>query len=145
MKLASTGEWGPAPAGGNRRMQLKFAIDAADGGAALARIGYPAALSRGTGRIEGDVQWLGSPLDIDYPTLAGRLNIAVDDGRFLKVDPGNAARLLALLSLQSIGRTLAADGGSQFAEGFAFNSLRSCGSCRSSRCRGQSWRRRGSS
>jgi uncharacterized protein (TIGR02099 family) len=124
MKLTSTGEWGPAPTGGNRRMQLKFAIDAADGGAALARIGYPAALSRGTGRIEGDVQWLGSPLDIDYPTLAGRLNIAVDDGRFLKVDPGNAARLLALLSLQSLGRTLALDGGSQFAEGFAFASIR---------------------
>ena len=124
MKLASTGEWGPAPAGGNRRMQLKFAIDAADGGAALTRIGYPASLSSGTGRIEGDVQWLGSPLDIDYPTLAGRMNIAIDNGRFLKVDPGNAARLLALLSLQSIGRTLAADGGSQFAEGFAFTSIR---------------------
>jgi uncharacterized protein (TIGR02099 family) len=124
MKLASTGEWGPAPAGGSRRMQLKFAIDAADGGAALARIGYPAALSRGTGRVEGDVQWLGSPLGIDYPTLSGRISIEVDNGRFLKVDPGNAARLLALLSLQSIGRTLAADGGSQFAEGFAFASIR---------------------
>ena len=52
------------------------------------------------------------------------MNIAIDDGRFLKVDPGNAARLLALLSLQSIGRTLAADGGSQFTEGFAFASIR---------------------
>jgi uncharacterized protein YhdP len=124
MKLVSTGEWGPAPAGGNRRMQMKFAIDAADGGAALTRIGYPAALSQGTGRIEGDLQWLGSPLDIDYPTLAGRMSVAVDNGRFLKVETGNAARLLALLSLQSIARTLAADGGSQFAEGFAFTSIR---------------------
>lgn len=124
MKLASTGEWGPAPTGGQRRMQLKFAIDATDGGAALGRLGYPNALARGTGRVEGDVQWLGSPLDIDYPTLTGRVNVAVDNGRFLKVDPGNAARLLALLSLQSLGRNLAADGGSQFAEGFAFTSIR---------------------
>jgi uncharacterized protein YhdP len=124
MKLAATGEWGPVPTGGDRRTQLKFAIDTADGGAALTRIGYPAALYRGNGRVEGDVQWVGSPLDIDYPSLAGRVNIAIDDGRFLKVDPGSAARLLALLSLQSIGRTLALDGGSQFAEGFAFTSIR---------------------
>jgi len=124
MKLASTGEWGLAPAGGNRLMQLKFAIDAVDGGAALGRLGFPGALSRGSGRIEGDVKWMGSPLDIDYPTLAGRVNLAIDGGRFLKVDPGSAARLLTLLSLQSIGRNLAADGGSQFAEGFAFTSIR---------------------
>jgi uncharacterized protein YhdP len=95
-----------------------------DGGAALGRLGFPGALSRGSGRIEGDVKWMGSPLDIDYPTLAGRVNLAIDGGRFLKVDPGSAARLLTLLSLQSIGRNLAADGGSQFAEGFAFTSIR---------------------
>ncbi len=124
MKLASTGEWGSAPAGSSRRTSLKFAIDVLDGGAALARLGYRDALSSSTGRIEGDVQWIGSPLDIDYPTLAGRVNVAVNNGRFLKVDPGNAARLLALLSLQSLGRSLAADGGSQFTEGFAFTSIR---------------------
>ena len=124
MKLVSSGDWGPAPAGGNRRMHLKFAIDAVDGGAPLGRLGFPDALSRGAGRIEGEVQWLGSPLDIDYPTLAGRVNLAVDNGRFLKVDTGNAARLLALLSLQSLGRNLAADGGAQFTEGFAFASIR---------------------
>jgi uncharacterized protein YhdP len=124
MKLASTGEWGLASAGGSRLMHLKFAIDALDGGAALGRLGFPGALSRGSGRIEGDVQWTGSPLDIDYPTLAGRVTLAIDSGRFLKVDPGNAARLLTLLSLQSLGRNLATDGGAQFAEGFEFASIR---------------------
>jgi uncharacterized protein (TIGR02099 family) len=124
MKFAATGEWGPAPTGTMRRTQLKFAIDVVDGGAALGRLGYPDALSRAAGRVEGEVNWLGSPLDIDYPTLSGRVNLAVDNGRFLKVDTGNAARLLALLSLQSLGRNLAADGGAQFSEGFAFTSIR---------------------
>lgn len=125
MKLAATGEWAPAPNSGDRRMQLKFGIDVTDGGATLGRLGYPDALSNGTGRVQGEVQWLGSPLDIDYPSLSGRLNLAIDNGRFLKVDTGNAARLLALLSLQSIGRNLAADGGRQFTDGFAFTSIRS--------------------
>src|SRR5512143_1348302 len=123
MKLAAKGERGPAPTGGSRRTKLKFAIDAIDGGATLGRLGFPDALSRGSGRVEGEVTWLGSPLDIDYPTLSGRVNLSVDNGRFLKVDAGNAARLLALLSLQSLGRNLGADGGSEFAEGFAFTSI----------------------
>ena len=105
-------------------MQLKFGIDALDAGATLDRIGFPEALSRGAGRIEGEVSWLGSPLDIDYPTLSGRVSLTLDNGRFLKDDTGNAARLLALLSLQSLGRNLAADGGGQFAEGFSFTSIR---------------------
>lgn len=124
MKLAASGEWSPAAGGGERRMQLQFGIDVSDGGATLARLGFPDALSRGSGRVEGEVSWTGSPLDIDYPTLSGRLKLSVDNGRFLKVDTGNAARLLALLSLQSLGRNLAADGGEQFTEGFAFTSIR---------------------
>jgi uncharacterized protein YhdP len=124
MKVTSTGEWAPTAGSGARRTQLKFGIDITDGGAALGRIGFPDALARGSGRIEGEVAWVGSPFDIDYPSLGGRLNVAVDNGRFLKVDAGNAARLLALLSLQSLGRNLAANDGRQFTEGFAFTSIR---------------------
>jgi uncharacterized protein YhdP len=95
-----------------------------DGGATLGRLGFADALSHGSGRVEGEVNWLGSPLDIDYPSLSGRVSLTLDNGRFLKVDAGNAARLLALLSLQSLGRNLAVDGGRQFTEGFAFSSIR---------------------
>ena len=124
MKFSATGEWSPAPANGSRRTRLNFGIDVLDGGGSLGRLGFPDALAHGSGKLEGEVNWLGSPLDIDYPSLSGRLSVAVDNGRFLKVDTGNAARLLALLSLQSLGRNLAADGGRQFAEGFAFTSIR---------------------
>jgi uncharacterized protein YhdP len=124
LKLAATGDWAPAAAGAARRMQMRFELDVFDAGGALTRIGFPGALAKGAGRIEGEVEWTGSPLDIDYPSLSGRVNLSLDDGRFLKVETGGAARLLALLSLQSLGRTLAADGGRQFEEGFAFTSIR---------------------
>jgi uncharacterized protein YhdP len=124
MKFTATGDWAPPAGGGARRTQLKFNFEALDGGATLGRLGFPDALSKGSGKLEGEVNWFGSPLDIDYPSLSGRLNVAVDNGRFLKVDTGNAARLLALLSLQSLSRNLAADGGRQFTEGFAFTSIR---------------------
>ena len=125
MKLAATGDWAPVAGGAARRSQFKFMLDTADTGGALGRFGFPGALAKGTGKLEGEVAWNGSPFDIDYPTLSGRLSLALENGRFLKVDAGNAAKLLALLSLQSLSRTISVDGGKQFAEGFAFSAIRS--------------------
>ena len=124
MKLAATGEWVPAATGRARRMKMNFKLDARDAGATLERLGFAGAMAAGQGVLEGDVEWLGSPLDIDYATLSGQLSLSLDDGRFLKVDTGNAARLLGLLSLQSLSRTLLLDGGRQFSEGFAYTSIR---------------------
>ncbi len=103
---------------------MNFKFDARDAGATLGRFGFPGAMAAGHGALEGDIEWLGSPLDIDYPTLSGKLTLSVDDGRFLKVDTGNAARLLSLLSLQSLSRTLLFDVGRPFSEGFAYTSIR---------------------
>ncbi len=124
MNLAATGEWAPAASGNARRMKMNFKLDARDAGATLDRLGFSGAMASGHGALEGDIEWLGSPLDIDYATLSGKLALSLDDGRFLKVSTGNAARLLSLLSLQSLSRTLMFDGGRQFSEGFAFNSIR---------------------
>ena len=124
MKLVASGEWAPAAGTAARRMKMNFKLDARDAGATLGRLGFSGAMAAGQGALEGDVEWLGSPLDIDYPTLSGKLALNLDDGRFLKVDTGNAARLLSLLSLQSLSRTLLLDGGRQFSEGFAFKSIR---------------------
>jgi uncharacterized protein (TIGR02099 family) len=124
MKFSATGEWGPASGSADRRTQLNFGLEAQNAGGTLGRLGFPDALSKGAGRLEGDLAWSGSPVTIDYPSLSGRVKLAVDNGRFLKVDAGNAARLLALLSLQSLSRALQTDSGRQFAEGFAFTSIR---------------------
>jgi uncharacterized protein YhdP len=123
MKLAATGEWLPGPTGA-LRTQVRFAFDASDAGATLGRFGIPGAVARGHGKLEGNLEWIGSPLEIDYPTMAGALSLRVEDGRFLKVDTRGAGRLLMLLSLQSLSKTLITDTRESFGEGFAFSSIR---------------------
>jgi uncharacterized protein (TIGR02099 family) len=123
MKLVANGDWLPGP-GGALRTQVKFVFDATDAGATLTRFGIRDAVSRGHGKLEGNLEWNGSPLEIDYPTLGGALSLRVEDGRFLKVDTRGAGRLLTLLSLQSLSRTLMTDTRDTFGEGFSFSSIR---------------------
>jgi uncharacterized protein YhdP len=73
--------------------------------------------------MEGQVAWLGSPLTLDYPSMNGNFYINVENGQFLKADPG-LAKLLGVLSLQSLPRRLALDFRDVFSEGFSFDFLR---------------------
>ena len=123
MKLTAHGDWTPT-VGGARKMQVKFAFDASDAGATLARFGMVGAMARGHGGLEGSLEWVGSPLEIDYPSLSGTLAVHVDDGRFLKVETRDAGRLLTVLSLQGLSRTLVTDTRESFGDGFAFSSIR---------------------
>jgi uncharacterized protein (TIGR02099 family) len=126
MKASATGNWQPA-ASGVRRMRLDFTLDTSDAGATLGRFGAPGAVANGRGRLEGKLDWAGSPFDIDFATLGGTLALRVENGRFLKVDTRGAGRLLTLLSLQSLSRTLFADTRERFGEGFAFNVIKGDG------------------
>jgi uncharacterized protein YhdP len=123
MKASATGDWSPGTAGA-RRMRIDFVLDTVDAGATLARFGIPGAVARGRGKLEGKLDWVGSPLDLDYASLSGNLGLRVDDGRFLKVDSRGAGRLLTLLSLQSLSRSLTADSREDFGEGFAFSAIK---------------------
>lgn len=123
MKLTAYGEWLPGAAGA-LRTQVRFAFDAKDVGATLGRFGMRGAVARGHGKLEGNLEWAGSPIEINYPTMSGALSLRVEDGRFLKVDTRGAGRLLTLLSLQSLSQTLLTDTREAFGEGFAFSSIR---------------------
>jgi len=117
--LDATGEWTTTPSG--QRMALKFALDIADGGALLARLGMPNVLRHAAGRMQGELAWRGSPTHLDLPSLDGALALDLKQGQFLKADPG-AARLLSLISLQALARTATLDF-SSFDSGFAFTSI----------------------
>ena len=82
-----------------------------------------AVVRKGSGKMQGQVAWLGSPLRLDYPSLSGAFTINVESGQFLKADPG-MAKLLGVLSLQSLPRRLTLDFRDVFSEGFAFDFLR---------------------
>ncbi|MDB5954998.1 YhdP family protein [Ramlibacter sp.] len=111
------------PAGERRRTSMKFRLDIVDAGQALARFGMKDLVRRGHGRMEGTASWIGSPIALDYPTLAGSVNVNVENGQFLKADPG-LAKLLGVLSLQSLPRRLALDFRDVFSQGFTFDFVR---------------------
>lgn len=105
-----------------RRAVMNFKLEVANAGGLLERLGMGQAIRGGKGQLSGQVSWLGSPFALDYPSLGGNVNVAVDAGQFLKAEPG-AARLLSVLSLQSLPRRLALDFRDVFQEGFAFDAI----------------------
>ena len=141
-QLSATGAWRlrpAAPAGGaalsapglkppaagvdQRHTSLDFKLDISDSGDLLARFGMKDVIRDGRGKIEGQIDWRGSPITLDYPSLSGNFNIKLENGAFLKADPG-IAKLLGVLSLQSLPRRLMLDFRDVFAEGFPFDFVR---------------------
>lgn len=122
--LNASGTWAGSGdvAGKVRRTSMDFELDLKDSGALLKRLGLEQALRAGAGRITGQVSWRGSPLSPDVRTMQGQLRLDLRSGQFLKADPG-AARLLGVLSLQSLPRRLLLDFRDVFQEGFPFDAI----------------------
>ena len=121
-KLQAQGEWMPGPQG-KRHTQLQFLLTLNDSGKLLERFGMPGVIRGGTGDLQGHVQWQGSPLQPDWHGMAGQLELDVGAGQFLKVEPG-MAKLLSVLSLQSLPRRIGLDFRDVFSSGFAFDFVR---------------------
>ncbi len=131
--LTASGNWAnvaaQAPRAPNRsakerrRTVLNFKLAITDAGELLNRFGMRGVVRKGSGKMEGQVAWLGSPITPDYPSLGGAVNINVEGGQFLKAEPG-IAKLLGVLSLQSLPRRLVLDFRDVFSEGFSFDFFR---------------------
>ena len=129
--LTASGNWvalnaqaaGTSSLAQRRRTALTFKLDITDSGELLNRFGMPGVVRRGKGKMEGQVGWVGSPLSPDYPSMTGQFNVNIESGQFLKADPG-IAKLLGVLSLQSLPRRLTLDFRDVFTDGFAFDFVR---------------------
>ena len=126
-QLTATGHLGRRPAHRRRarpraRGDELHARRSADSGALLERLGMGRVVRGGKGSLAGEVAWPGSPFSPDYASMTGQIKVAIESGQFLKAEPG-AARLLSVLSLQSLPRRLSLDFRDLFAEGFAFDSV----------------------
>ncbi|GAB3629212.1 TIGR02099 family protein [Pandoraea terrae] len=128
--LAITGNWRTsrrraAIAGDGeipRRTVLDFKLDVKDAGALLNRLGLPKTVRNGEGTIAGRFGWRGGPDAIDYPTLGGRMTVDLKRGQILKADPG-LAKLLGILSLQSLAKILTFDFNGLVGEGLPFDEI----------------------
>lgn len=124
---AQVGSAGAAPAKAGaapqRRTVLGFALEMRDAGELLARFGMADVVRRGRGRMEGQIAWMGAPINPDYRSMMGQIHLDVGTGQFLKAEPG-LAKLLGVLSLQSLPRRFALDFRDIFSQGFAFDFVR---------------------
>jgi uncharacterized protein (TIGR02099 family) len=121
--LTASGSWTAAQPLARRRTVMNFKLDITDSGELLTRLGMKDLVRRGQGRMEGQVAWAGSPITLDYGSMTGAFTVNVESGQFLQADPG-IAKLLGVLSLQSLPRRLTLDFRDVFSDGFAFDFLR---------------------
>ncbi|MBC3811967.1 YhdP family protein [Undibacterium aquatile] len=123
-ELRATGRWGSRTgnSAGNSVTQLNYVLDIANAGQLLDRLGFANVVRGGRGRLDGDVKWNGLPYAMDIPSMSGKVQLDLAAGQFLKVDPG-AAKLLGVLSMQSLPRRLTLDFRDIFSEGFAFDAI----------------------
>jgi len=80
-------------------------------------VGYANLVKGGKARLQGSLAWNGDPLEIDYPSLSGHVQMQAEDGQFLEVDPG-LGKLVSLMSLQALPRRLTLDFRDVFSKGF---------------------------
>ena len=128
-QFSATGNWAlvgasqAAQRSERRRTALNFKLDIVNSGDLLKRFGQANVIARGKGSMAGQVSWLGAPWALDYPSMTGSFDINVESGQFLKADPG-LAKLLGVLSLQSLPRRLSLDFRDVFTDGFSFDFIR---------------------
>ncbi len=101
---------------------FNFDLDASDSGKLLERLGYPNLVQGGKAKMQGTASWSGDPTSIDYPSLAGEVQLQAENGQFLKIDPG-LGKLISLMSLQALPRRLTFDFRDLFGQGFQFDSI----------------------
>jgi uncharacterized protein (TIGR02099 family) len=109
-----------------RRTVVDFKLDIKNAGELLERAGLPRTLKDGQGTLSGKVGWRGGPTRIDFPSLNGNLSVDLRHGQILKVDPG-VAKLLGVLSLQSLQRVATLNFHDVIGEGLPFSSVTGTG------------------
>lgn len=119
-EFKGTGKW--SSRSGEGVSNLNYVLEVANAGRLLDRLGFVNIMRAGSGKLEGEIRWNGPPFSMDIPSMAGVVQLELNGGQFLKVDPG-AAKLLGVLSLQSLARRLTLDFRDIFSEGFAFDSI----------------------
>ncbi len=106
-----------------KKTELNFRLDIQDTGRLLQRFGMVDVIRNGKGRVDGRIEWPGTPFSPDYASMHGLLQMNIGSGQFLKAEPG-VSKLLSVLSLQSLPRRLGLDFRDVFSKGFAFDFVR---------------------
>jgi len=121
-----SGVWRGRDGAQQERTEIDVTMAIVDLGPIAARWGNPKSIEGGEGNVSGKLAWNGSAFEPQLATLSGKINVALEKGRLLKVD-STAAKLFSVLSLQSLLRfaTLDLQGslGTVVSQGTAFKTI----------------------
>ncbi len=122
--LEAQGRWQPRFAGPTvGKTSVDVTLKWSDAGKFMTRFGLPKGVERGGGSLTGALSWAGSPAQFSYANLAGNFTLETTQGRFTEMEPG-FAKLLGVLSLQSLPRRLSFNFDDIFGKGFAFDEVK---------------------
>ena len=108
---------------GSDEISMAGAVQGGNFGRALDQFGYPGVLKNGSGSIQFQFSWLGDLFQPQWATLQGKAAINLSNGAFLQINT-SIARLLGLVSLNTVMNTLSLNFTSIFQEGLAFDSFK---------------------
>lgn len=117
--MTATGSWVQA---NPPYSKFNFEIQSRNTGDLLDKLNKPKVLANAPGTLKGFLSWKAEPYQFDRSTLRGKLNLHLNKGQILFAGPG-AARLLSILSLQSLPNRLTLDFRDVFDRGLAFDEV----------------------
>jgi uncharacterized protein YhdP len=121
--IEAKGRWQTRGANGSvGNTAVDVALNWKDAGRFMSRFGLPKGVERGEGTLTGALQWTGSPAQFNYAKLGGKFSLQTAQGRFTEMEPG-IAKLLGVLSLQSLPRRLSFNFDDLFGRGYAFDEI----------------------
>lgn len=120
--MSASGQW--RLKGTSRGVRLNADLDIADLGQLTSFMGYPGKVREGRGKVNADIDWVNFPWVFSYEGMAGTADVDLKGGVFEHVN-SRSARLLELLSLQSLQRILSFNfrPSNEFKNGFPWESI----------------------
>lgn len=118
--LSGQGYWRLTPKGHGTGLNLQMKTPSL--GALQHNLGLTTGIEKAPTKVEAELYWPTSPLEMGAEQLYGSLWLDVGKGSADNVDPG-VGRLIGLFSLNALGKRLALDFSDLFSKGMAFDSI----------------------
>ncbi len=120
VSLESQLSWTAAVGGEDGESSLDGRLQSEDFGTLLKTLGFSEQLQKGEATVDFDLSWRGQPTAFSLPGLSGELNLDIEKGVFVEVEPG-VSRAIGLLNFAAIQRRLRLDFRDLFGKGFSFD------------------------
>ncbi|THK43162.1 TIGR02099 family protein [Methylophaga sp. SB9B] len=115
------GVWQKSESADNSQLNLQLSSN--DLAGLFMDLGYQPAVQSNQVNVTGQFSWPDEPLNLSLAELQGKLNLQVNNGQLVDVEPGAAGRIFGLMSFAAIPRRLALDFSDFFGKGFAFRQI----------------------